>query len=64
MEEFAKSVDLFLSFNNFKVLTGTGSISHDAAKLKAHEEYDKFNKTQAITSDFDELTKQLLSNDD
>lgn len=62
MEEFAKSVDLFLNFNNFKVLTGAGSISHDAAKLKAHEEYDKFNKTQTITSDFDELTKHLKQN--
>ena len=64
MEEFARSVDLFLSFNNFKILTSAGSISHEAAKLKAHEEYNKFNKTQTITSDFDELTKQLLSNDE
>jgi len=59
MAAFADSVDKFLSFNDFKVLKGTGSISHEKAKKKAHLEYDRFNKTQQINSDFDKLTKQL-----
>lgn len=59
MEAFADSVDKFLSFNDFKVLKGTGSISHVKAKKKAHLEYEQFNKTQQINSDFDKLTKQL-----
>ena len=54
-----QSVDLFLNFNNFKVLTGAGTISHQTAKHKAHEEYDQFNKTQTITSDFDQWSKEL-----
>ena len=59
MEAFGDSVDKFLSFNDFKVLEGYGNISREQAKQKAHDEYDKFNKTQAINSDFDRLTKQL-----
>ena len=59
MEAFGDSVDKFLSFNDFKVLEGYGNISREQAKQKAHDEYDKFNRTQAINSDFDKLTKQL-----
>ncbi|MDQ6962510.1 MAG: RhuM family protein, partial [Mariprofundaceae bacterium] len=59
MEAFSQSVDKFLSFNDFKVLDGFGSVSHQQAKQKAHREYDQFNTTQKITSDFDELNKKL-----
>jgi len=59
MEGLAESVDKFLSFNAYKVLEGKGNISHQQAKDKAHTEYDAFNKTQMIESDFDRFAKSL-----
>ena len=59
MEALSQSVDKFLSFNDFKVLEGFGSITQQQARQKAYGEYDKFNKTQKIVSDFDRLTKKL-----
>lgn len=59
MESFSQSVDKFLNFNDFKTLDGFGHISHQKAKEKAYLEYDKFNKTQKINSDFDKTIKQL-----
>ena len=53
MESLANSVDKFLNFNEYKVLDGKGKISHIKAIAKAGEEYDQFNKTQKILSDFD-----------
>jgi hypothetical protein len=59
MEAFAESVDKFLSFNEYRMLSGRGSISHKKAMEKAAVEYDKFNKTQQIESDFDRELKKL-----
>ncbi len=59
MQEFAESVNKFLSFNEYKILVGKGKISAIRAKEKAYHEYDKFNKTQKIKSDFDEMIKKL-----
>ena len=60
MEDLAKSVNKFLSFNEYKILQGKGRISHDKAEQKAIAEYDAFNKTQKIESDFDkEVVKKL-----
>jgi len=60
MEDLAKSVNKFLSFNEYKILQGKGRISHDKAEQKAITEYDAFNKTQKIESDFDrEVVKKL-----
>lgn len=59
MEGLANSVDKFLNFNEFKVLEGKGSMSHKQAISKAGEEYDQFNKTQKIISDFDKQIKKL-----
>jgi len=59
MQAFVESVNKFLSFNEYKVLSGKGTISAKQAKEKAFEEYDKFNKTQKITSDFDKVIKAL-----
>ncbi len=59
MAAFADSVNRFLSFNEYKVLSGKGSISAKQAKSKAIKEYDKFNKTQKIESDFDKEIKKL-----
>lgn len=59
MEGLANSVDRFLNFNNFKVLEGKGTKSHKQAIAKASKEYDQFNKTQKIISDFDKQIKKL-----
>lgn len=58
MESLADSVNRFLEFNNFKVLEGKGRISKDQADKKASAEYDGFNKTQKIKSDFDEFVEE------
>lgn len=60
MEQFAESIDKFLTFRDYRILEGRGRISHKAAKAKAEAEYDIFNKTQRITSDFDREVKRLL----
>ncbi len=59
MAQFAESVDKFLSFNEYKILNNKGGISHIEAVRKAHNEYDVFNKTQKINSDFEKQIKQL-----
>jgi len=61
MEQFALSVNKFLEFNEYKVLEGKGMISAKQAEEKAFAEYDKFNKTQKIESDFDKAVKALNS---
>ena len=60
MEQFANSIGKFLTFREYKVLSGKGHISRKAALSKAEAEYDVFNKTQRITSDFDREVKKLL----
>lgn len=59
MQALANSVDKFLNFNEFKVLDGKGKVTHKMAVSKAGEEYDQFNKTQKIISDFDKEVKRL-----
>lgn len=59
MEGLAKSVDKFLNFNEFKILEGKGKIAHSKAISKAGIEYDQFNKTQKILSDFDKELKKI-----
>ena len=59
MESFAESVNRFLEFNEYRILEGYGSVSRKKAEEKAFAEYDKFNKTQRIESDFDKMVKQL-----
>lgn len=59
MSAFADSVNKFLSFNEYKVLEGNGNISALQAKEKANNEYEIFNKSQKIESDFDRTIKQL-----
>lgn len=60
MAEFATSINEFLAFRKYDVLEGKGKISKKDADKKAVAEYDKFNKTQKITSDFDREVKRLL----
>jgi len=59
MEDLSASVNKFLEFNEYRVLEGFGKVSHKQAERKAHLEYDDFNKTQKIESDFDKMIKQL-----
>ena len=61
MEELAESVNRFLNFNDFKILEHKGSVSHQQAIEKATKEYDEFNKTQKIESDFDRFAKEVLN---
>ena len=60
MEQFAASVDKFLTFNDYKILPDKGRISAAQAKAKAESEYDIFNRTQHINSDFDKELRGLL----
>jgi len=60
MEQFATSVDKFLTFNDYKILPDKGHISATQAKEKAENEYSIFNKTQRIDSDFDKQVRGML----
>ncbi len=60
MEEFAKSINAFLEFRRYEILKDKGKISSKDAKEKAYLEYDQFNKTQKIESDFDKQINKML----
>ena len=60
MEEFASSINEFLAFRKYDILEGKGSISKKQADEKAKAEYDDFNKTQRINSDFERFVKKLF----
>ena len=59
MEDFAKSIDEFLTFNRYQILEGNGQISSNIAKKKAIDEYKEFNKHQKIVSDFDKEVMRI-----
>lgn len=61
MEQFAASVNKFLTFNDYQILPDKGRISSAQAKSKAENEYDIFNKTQRIDSDFDKQIRKMLN---
>lgn len=60
MKEFSESVNKFLSFNEYKILSGKGEISKELADQKALTEYAEYNKNQHIESDFDRIVKKML----
>lgn len=60
MAEFAESINAFLSFRRYDILSDKGRVSAKAARAKAEAEYDEFNKTQKITSDFDRAVAKML----
>ena len=60
MEEFAASVNEFLAFRRYNILPDKGRISASEAKRKAEAEYDAFNRTQRIVSDFDKEISRLI----
>lgn len=59
MADFSESVNAFLNFRRYQILQGKGSISSEQAKVKAHTEYQLFNPTQRIDSDFDKELRKL-----
>ena len=63
MEQFSASVNEFLTFRKYQILPDKGNISAAQAKKQAEEEYDIFNKTQRIDSDFDKGIRGLLDNE-
>ena len=62
MSQFSASVNEFLTFRKYQILPDKGKITASQAKKKAEEEYDIFNKTQRIDSDFDKEVRGLLDN--
>ena len=64
MAEFAQSINEFLAFRKYEILRDKGRITKKLAEQKAREEYNEFNKTQKITSDFDQAVKHMLSKGD
>ncbi len=61
MNQFADSVNEFLNFRKYNILPDRGSISAIQAKAKAEAEYDIFNRTQRIDSDFDKQVNAMLA---
>ncbi|AAS96184.1 hypothetical protein DVU_1707 [Nitratidesulfovibrio vulgaris str. Hildenborough] len=45
--------------SEYRILKGYGFISRKQAEAKAYAEYEKFNRTQHIESDFDRQVKAL-----
>ena len=62
MKQFAASVNEFLEFRKYDILDGNGKISRDQADEKAFGEYDIFNRTQKIDSDFDKMVRKIKKN--
>ena len=61
MQSFIASVNEFLAFRKYDILEDKGSVSRKTAESKAFSEYDEFNKTQKINSDFDKFIKDIKS---
>ena len=61
MQSFIASVNEFLAFRKYDILEGKGSVSRKTAESKAFSEYNEFNKTQNINSDFDKFVKGIKS---
>lgn len=64
MEQFSASVNEFISFRRYQILPNKGSVNKLMADKKAETEYDIFNKTQHINSDFDKEVRKMLESKD
>lgn len=62
MEQFSASVNEFLEFRRYDILDGNGKVSRDQADEKAFGEYEIFNRTQKIDSDFDKVIRKIKKN--
>ena len=63
MEQFAASINEFLTFRRYQILPDKGKISAAQAKKKAEEEYALFDPTQQIDSDFDKEVRKMLKDE-
>lgn len=61
MEDWAIRLDMFLEFDDRKILQNAGDISADIAKNYAESEFEKYRiiQDQLFQSDFDKLMKKL-----
>ena len=55
MEDWTKELDSFLTMTHKEILQGAGTVSHEKALRKAHEEYDKYMKTHLTQAEKDYL---------
>ena len=60
MEQFAASINEFLTFRRYRILPDKGKISAAQAKKKAEDEYALFDPAQQIDSDFDKEVRKML----
>lgn len=62
MEDWAKRFDGFIEFNGEELLTDSGKVFAEQARLHAESEYERFRVIQdkAYVSDFDRLAKEAL----
>lgn len=60
MKQFSDSVNEFLTFRRYQILPDKAHISAAQAKAKAEQEYEIFNRTQIIDSDFDKQIRNGL----
>lgn len=63
MEQFAASINEFLTFRRYQILPDKGKISAAQAKKKAEDEYALFDPTQRIDSDFDKEVRKMLKDE-
>lgn len=63
MEQFAASINEFLTFRRYQILPDKGKISAAQAKKKAEDEYALFDPTQQIDSDFDKEVRKMLKDE-
>ncbi|MBO5349914.1 MAG: virulence RhuM family protein [Clostridia bacterium] len=55
MEDWKKELDSFLTMTHKEILQSAGTVSHEKALQKAHEEYDKYMKTHLTQAEKDYL---------
>ena len=55
MEDWKKELDGFLTMTHKDILQGAGTISHEKALKKAHDEYDKYMKNHLTQAEKDYL---------
>jgi len=62
MEDWAKRLDLFLTFDDREILQHSGKISAEIAKVFAETEFEKYRivQDQLFESDFDRMIKKEL----
>lgn len=55
MQDWVNELNNFLTMTHHDILNSSGTISHEQALKKAHEEYDKYMKTHLTTAEQDYL---------